>query len=679
MLKLRKILLYDYLYIILLILVILISIIRINIKPKLYYSNTNKIIGIITNINIKDNKYNLTIKGKEKVLGTYYSYKKIDISLGDKVEIIGDISLPNSNTNKNTFNYKQYLNNKNIYHIININNIKVLNKNKNPLYTIKSLLIKRINKNKYLSTFILGNKTYLSNKVKYSYQENGLSHLFAISGMHITLLSNILVKILKLFHLNEEKVYKVIVFILLIYLLLVGLSPSILRGVLFFIIFSFNKIYYFYIKKINLFIVILSISLLINPKYIFDISFQYSYLISFTLLIMTDYLNSNNYFISLFKVSLISNIISLPITLYNFYQINVLSPIYNLLFVPLVSIIIFPLSLITTIFPILIPIYNKLTNIMEKVSILLSRINIGKIVFMKLNIIFYFIYLILIAISLYFITKKKYKSIIILLILLITHYIIPYINNKTYINVLDVGQGDSSIIYLNKKTILLDTGGIRNNNNSITLNTTIPILKSNGIKKIDYLILSHGDYDHMGESINLINNYKVDRVIFNCGEYNYLEKELIKVLNNKNIKFYSCINNIKIENNVFQFLQTKDFNDENDNSNVIYTEINNYKFLFMGDAGINTEQELIKSYNLPNIDILKVGHHGSKTSSSHEFINEIKPKYGVISVGRNNKYGHPNKEVLENLNELKIYRTDKQGNIMFKIKKDKLTIETCIK
>ena len=99
--------------------------------------------------------------------------------------------------------------------------------------------------------------------------------------------------------------------------------------------------------------------------------------------------------------------------------------------------------------------------------------------------------------------------------------------------------------------------------------------------------------------------------------------------------------------------------------------------MFMGDAGVTTEKEILDKYNLPNIDVLKVGHHGSKTSSSKEFINEINPKYSIISVGKNNRYGHPNKEVLDNLNDSKVYRTDQDGSIMFKIKNNKLKIETC--
>ena len=97
----------------------------------------------------------------------------------------------------------------------------------------------------------------------------------------------------------------------------------------------------------------------------------------------------------------------------------------------------------------------------------------------------------------------------------------------------------------------------------------------------------------------------------------------------------------------------------------------------MGDAGIEVEEDLIEKYNLKDIDVLKVGHHGSKTSSSKEFIDEINSRYSIISVGKNNRYGHPNKEVLDNLSESKIYRTDEDGSIMFKIKNSKFKIETC--
>ena len=181
----------------------------------------------------------------------------------------------------------------------------------------------------------------------------------------------------------------------------------------------------------------------------------------------------------------------------------------------------------------------------------------------------------------------------------------------------------------------------------------------------------------MGEAINLVENFKVEKVIFNCGEYNDLEKELIKVLDKKKIPYYSCIKELNIDNNKLYFLNNGDYENENNNSSVIYTELNNHKFLFMGDAGIEKEKNILDKYNISNVDVLKVGHHGSKTSSSEDFINEMNHKYSVISVGKNNRYGHPNKEVLNILKESKIFRTDEDGSIMFKIKNNKLNIETC--
>ena len=181
----------------------------------------------------------------------------------------------------------------------------------------------------------------------------------------------------------------------------------------------------------------------------------------------------------------------------------------------------------------------------------------------------------------------------------------------------------------------------------------------------------------MGEAINLVNNFKVEKVIFNCGDYNDLEKELIEVLDKKEIPYYSCIKELNIDNNKLYFLNNKDYGNENDNSSVIYTELNNHKFLFMGDAGVEVEQDLIEKYNLQDIDVLKVGHHGSRTSSSKNFIDEVSPKYSIISVGKDNRYGHPNSNVLDNLDDSKIYRTDQHGSIMFKIKNNKLKIETC--
>ena len=330
------------------------------------------------------------------------------------------------------------------------------------------------------------------------------------------------------------------------------------------------------------------------------------------------------------------------------------------------------------------PILTFFISILEGLSLLFNKIKIFNISLSHINICFFILYYIFITFILYSVRVKKYHCFILLIIVIIIHNNILIFNNKLLVTFIDVGQGDLGLISMphNKGNILIDTGGTINYSNksnsySISLSKTIPYLKSVGIKSIDYLILTHGDYDHMGEAINLVNNFKVKNVVFNCGEFNNLENELIEVLDKKKIKYYSCIKELNIDNNKLYFLQTKEYDNENDNSNVIYTELDGYKFMFMGDAGVEKEKDILEKYNISGIDILKIGHHGSKTSSSKEFINEINPNYSIISVGKNNRYGHPNKEVLNNLSDSKIYRTDQDGSIMFKIKNYKLKIETC--
>jgi len=663
LLRLRKILLCDYLYYTFLLFSILYTIINISNPPKSSYTEkSNTFTGIVTKIVKKEYK-TIYIKNKE-IVSTNLYHNKNNIELGDKVKITGKFQ-KKTNISKDNPIY---------FYTIKISSIKILKKNKNLYYRFKQLIINNLENNPYLNTFILGDKSYVREDINRSFRENGISHLFAISGMHITLLAHLISKLLK--KLSEETIFKITSIFLIIYLLLVGFSPSIVRGVLFYILFSINRIYYFYIKKTNLFFLTLSIALFINPFSIYNIGFLYSYSISISLLILSNEL-SGNYLISLLKVSLVSTLISLPISLYYFNQINILSIIYNLIFVPFVSIILFPFSLIVFIIKPLLPIYNIFIQLLENLSLLLSNILIGKLIFKKMNILLYIVYYIYIFIIYH---KKKKSLIIIFIFILSIHYFISYFDSKTFIEMIDVNQGDSTLVKINNKTILIDTGGEQNTFNdyhTIFYNKLSPKLKELGIHKLNYLIISHGDYDHMGEAINLVNNFKVDKVIFNCGPYNDLEKKLIKALDKKKIKYYSCIKELNIDNKKLYFLQTKEYDNENDNSNVIYTELNGFKFMFMGDASISTEHEILNKYNLSDIDVLKVGHHGSKTSSGKDFINEINPKYSVISVGKNNRYGHPNKEVLSNLEKSKIYRTDEGGSIMFKIKNNELKIETC--
>ena len=654
-----------------------------NIYHSKYNLNDKKINGYITNLKQSSDKLQIELEAKEKILVNYYG-ENLNLKLGDYITIYGSLEIANNNTIFNLFNYNKYLKSKKIYYVMKADKIVKIKNNDKFYYNIKNHLVKKINKinNYYLYAFILGDTFYLDDSVKLSYRNNGISHLFAVSGMHITFLSSIMLKILNKLFKNKYLKYIIVFIFLLFFMFLTNFTPSVIRATFLFILLSINKLVDLKIDTLSIILLILDVMLIFNPYYIYNVGFLLSFVVSIALIIFGKITNNyNNYFIKIFIISLISFLISIPIMINNNNEINLLSPFINIIFVPFISIIIFPLSIITYFIPFLNNVLVFFIKLEENLSLFFDKINIFKITLREINIIFIIIYYLLIIFVIKKITLKKYLYIFLILLVLIIHSNINYLNNNIYLTYIDVGQGDSILLeYPHNKNLLIDTGGKASYNNksyNISDNTIIPYLKSKGIKRLHYLILTHGDFDHMGESINLVNNFKVDNVIFNCGEFNDLEQELIKALNKKKIKYYSCINDLNIDNNKLYFLKTKEYNNENDNSSVIYFNYNNYKFLFMGDAGVEKEKDILDKYNLSNIDVLKVGHHGSKTSSSKSFINEANPKYSIISVGKNNRYGHPNKEVLNNLNNSKIYRTDIDGSIAFKIKNNKLKIETC--
>lgn len=576
--------------------------------------------------------------------------------LGNKVKCEGIISLPPTNTNFNLFNYQKYLASQKIYYVMK-GECQQLKSDVPVIYKIKNYLINRAEKlksSRYIKAFILGITDDIDDDTYENYRINGINHLFSISGMHISFI----ISLLSFFS------YKIIiVFILLFYLILLGFPASMTRAVIFYIFMLINK-RTLKLERIYLFIILIILMLLYNPYYIYNVGFVYSYVITFFLILYSDCLFEKKYFKSLLKTSLIIFIITIPINIQNNFYLNFITPILNMLFIPYVSLILFPLSFITFIFPIFDSGFNLLCIILEKISNFLA-LNFSLIhPFSKLNLIMFIGYYVIIVFIMHKIRNKEYKYIGLIFICIIIHSLYPYIKDKGMVLMLDVGQGDSILVTYphNKLNILIDTGGYYDSN--IIKNVTIPTLYSLGIKELDYLILTHGDYDHVGETINLLKQYKVKKVLLNASKINDLENNIVSYLERNSIP-YAFISNEIIENNNIKlyFLNKGTSDNENDDSLVIYLNINKYKVLLMGDASKNIENNLLLEYNLSNVDILKVGHHGSNTSSGKDFIEEVRPKISLISAGKNNMYGHPHQEVLTNLQLSDTYVTSIDGAI----------------
>lgn len=661
--KLKMILQSRYIFKILTILILIITIIYTKYYPfkSVFNTNDTEFIGIVEDYIIKDNQIKISLKSKERIIVTYKYTGKVfnNLSYGDKIKVTGVLKEPSTNNIFNNFNYKKYLYNKKIYYIIEASKIDKTQNNNNHIYTIKNLLYTRINSLKssnYIKALLFGDNK-LDKEIKTSYQINGISHLFSVSGFHINFITSIIYFYLDRVTYNKKIKYITVDIFLVLYLLLCN-TTSLLRCTVMNILLSINYLLKLDIKKIDIVLLTLILCIIINPFIIYDIGFIYSYTISFFLILYKNKYKTNNKLLKIIYISLISFLVSLPINIYTSYEINFLSIILNIIIVPIVSLILLPLSLLTLIFPILDNILYLITSILEKISLYTSNINIFKQILSKPSIILIIIYYLVIILIL-----SKNKHYYLILILLIFHKTIPLYNSNLEVVMFDVGEADSMLISTPSKkvNILIDTG------RGIDINNIIIYLKSIGISKLNYLIITHGDEDHIGGALYLIDNFKVDNVILNKGDYTELEVELIIHLKNKNIKYTNNINKIPLLGSYMYLLNTKKFSNENDNSIVTYFEYQKYKFLFMGDSSSKTEEYLINNYNLTNISFLKVGHHGSNTSSSPLFINKITPKVSLISVGRNNLYHHPSKEVLTNLSNSVIYRTDINKSIKIKI------------
>lgn len=233
-------------------------------------------------------------------------------------------------------------------------------------------------------------------------------------------------------------------------------------------------------------------------------------------------------------------------------------------------------------------------------------------------------------------------------------------DNNLRVYCLDVGQGDSILITNNNKTMLIDAS--TNEMGS----RVVKYLNDLGIKKIDYLVGTHPHEDHIGGLDNVIKNFDIGTIYMpNVVATTKTFEEVIDAISAKKLKVTSpkkgdkfTVGNAECE--VMSIRNDKD--DYNNCSIVIKMDFNNVSYLFTGDA----EESVESSRKWPHIDVLKVGHHGSNTSSSKKFLEQIKPEVALISVGQGNTYGHPTQATLKRLSNIgaKIYRTDENGTIL---------------
>jgi len=696
LLVLRKILLCRFLYFILIVLAFFhIFFATTNNQVNQFFSkNTSSITGIIESISVNGSKVIIYVKATEKVLVTYYLKTKEEkqllqkyFMLGDKIQVTGTIQNPTSTKNFYSFSYQNYLAYQNIYHIFKAETIKKIKSNQQVIYFLRQKIrthISTLGKSaNYVYTFFLGDTSLVDPKVKLSFQKIGISHLFALSGTQVSFLAIMLKKLLKKFKLSDKKEFIFTLIILFIYYLLIDSCAAVDRAIIFFLIFGINKIFNFYISPFSLILLSISIMIFINPYYIFDIGFQYSTIISSGLLLYSSKLKSKYKVMELLKISWVSFLLSLPISLYHFSYINIFSIFYNLFYVPFINIFIFPISMLTVLLPFLKDLLFISTVFLETSVTFLSRLSFGIIIFKRIDIYWYFIYYLFILSFLY----TRYSKVMFLFLFssLMFHFFLPKLFTVDRFYMLDVGQGDCFLFVSNHQVMLVDTGGKMKYDQEDWQQGVdslggghyiMQFIYHLGFSNISKIILTHGDADHALESLTLLENIGIDEIYFNHNGINTLEYQIIEAATLKGVSVKQVDNDeiFTFGNFTFQVL-SRDLTDENDSSVILLGSIKDKKILLMGDASIKSEQQLLKYYDLPTVDILKVGHHGSKTSSSDRFLNVIRPKYALISAGVHNKFNHPHQVIMKRLKKYhtKIYQSAIEGMVCFDFKQFKIS------
>lgn len=636
------------------------------------------------------------IYGENKELIKLYN----NINIGDSIRCRGKFFKPNSARNPGEFDYSQYLLANNIAAIIStedLSAIKIKNNNtekfQNGILDIRKSIDNKIKElhspdaAALLRGFLLADRYLITYDTQQEFIDTGVFHVLAVSGMNVAYVILIIYFLFGRFGLKIRLIISLIAVIL--FVIITGTEPSIIRAAIMMGVLILSLLLGRNKNNFNSLFIAAFIIILINPNDLFSAAFQLSFGAVFSILIYTRYLPIKNRFLSFIGITLAAQIGTLPIIIYYFNNISLISVFANMIVVP-VSGLIYLVGMATVIISyfsislagIIAVANNYYTYLMlwviEKTAtiqfanLMVYNFNIAKIILFTLSF--------LAGIILF---KNYIKNIIpriLVIILLASNFLLIssffdyelFEDGKLYVMAIDVGQGDSFLIqFPNGKHALIDAGNASSymDNGERVIK---PLLKFLDIEKTDFLFITHYDYDHFGGSISLVKNSLVGEIYIpeldssdqiSIKAYDYFKAQNIPVRFNQKTKFKIGDVSLYLLNNSSLFRDSV----SNDKSLVMKLVYRSNSFLFTGDASMRLERELISEYGeFLKSDILKIAHHGSSSSSSIDFVKSIAPSYGIISAGEKNIYNHPNKQVLEKFTNLgiKLFRTDQSGAVI---------------
>ena len=600
-----------------------------------------------------------------------------------EIELEGKVSEPEGQRNFGGFNYQAYLKTQGIYQTLTIKRIQSvkqisswdIGENLSSLRRKAVVWIKTHFPDpmrNYMTGLLLGHLDTDFEEMNELYSSLGIIHLFALSGMQVGFFMDAFKKLLLRLGLTQEKLKWLTYPFSLIYAGLTGFSASVIRSLLQKLLAQHG------IKGLDNFALTVLVLFIIMPNFFLTaggvLSCAYAFILTMTS-------KEGEGLKAVARESLVISLGILPILSFYFAEFQpwsilltfVFSFLFDVVFLPLLSI----LFILSFVYPItqLNLVFEWLEDIIRLVSQLASR----PLVFGQPNA--WLLILLLISLAILYDFRKNIKRVAGVSLLIIGLFFLTKHPLENEITMLDVGQGESIFLRdVTGKAILIDVGGKAESDKKIekwqekatTSNaqrTLIPYLKSRGVAKIDQLILTNTDKEHVGDLLEVTKAFHVGEILVSKGILT--QKEFVAELEASQTKVRSVTagENLPIFGSQLEVLSPRQIGDgDRDGSLVLYGKLLDKHFLFTGNLKEKGEKDILKQYPNLEVDVLKVGQHGSKTSSNPAFLEKLKPEISLISVGKNNRAKLPHQETLTRLETIKskIYRTDQQGAIRFK-------------
>lgn len=611
----------------------------------------------------------------ERVYLTYGEGKPLLLP-GQQLRMVGELREPSPVRVPHAFDFPHFLRGQNIGRTLFTRELEVVGERFSP-WRYQQLLSHWVGERlppltaDYVRALFLGSRDGLDEDMQGAISDLGILHVFAISGLHVGLLSGILAYGLKRLGLMEELAQFVVIAFLVAFVFVAGGSPSILRATGMGVLAILNRRFKWRLSSLDVFSLVFLGNFLLAPYQVLQVGFIYSYWLTAVLILSKPLLAPIKGWKSWLFFPLLAQLGALPLTLYLNYEVNVWAYVANLLLVPVVTGFLIPALLVALFFPVVSLVTEPLLLVFQNSSLWLSRQFFRPWIVGALDLHLLIGHIIVFVVVCYAFEKWRkwwlWASMIGLTMLILE---VNRLNPQSRITFVDVGQGDSIVLRSPRQscTVVVDTGGEvgRGSNFSWTLE---PYLLGSGVRDIDFLIVTHSDFDHYGGALPLLERFPVRNLIINDEAFSNISQSELYLQTLKRaeelgttIQIARAGDQLACGNQRYIFLQPQRVaKDTNDSSLVKLVEMDGVHTLLTGDIGFEVESYILRNLAGRRVDIYKSAHHGSRFSNSMAFMEAVNPQLAVVQAGVNNRFGHPTQEWFDVVEALGIRQFDTPG------------------